>query len=242
MSILLSLGLAFLGTSGALWVSRRLGRKPDGTPAEPEAPDADEVSAKKEVDDDLPARADDSTPKLEPEKKKRPRRTPTATKPSSRIDGFACQLGDVLMRITGEEAWLAGGIVLAEEVPVAVLWVAPDAGHDVVIYVRPNPRPGLMWLEPLEPSAILVGGEPPSSVEHEGIRFERARKLPLRPRRVGVGAPDVGDAVTVAEYASTGTERLLVLKATNGLVHAYRGHELEDAVYEIIASGETTLE
>ena len=116
-----------------------------------------------------------------------------------------------------------------------------DAGHDCVIYVRSRPRDSLFWLEPLDPSAILVGGEPPSSVEHGGIRFDRSRRLPLRPRRIGVGAPDTGDAVIVAEYTSAGAERLLVLKANSGRVHAYRGLELEAGSFEVIASGESTL-
>jgi hypothetical protein len=186
------------------------------------------------------------------------RRTATAdapettdpTKPTSRVvvvdadrlEGFPFQLGDVLMRVTGEEAWLAGGVVLSEETPVAALFVAPDAGHDCAIYVCPHPRESVAWLAPLDPGAILVGGEPPSAVEHEGIRFERVRRLPLRPRRIGVGAPDVGDAVLIAEYASTGSERLLLLKATTGTTRAYRGHELEPHAFEVIASGRATLE
>jgi len=241
LSLLLA-GIVFVGTSGALYMGRLLGRRRTAAEAPAhEEEDEDDARAKKEVDDDLPARADDSEPML-PEKKKERARPTTSAKASNRLDGFVCQLGDVLMRITGEEAWLAGGLVLSEDAPIAVLFVAPDAGHDIAIYVRPQPRSGLFWLEPLEPSAILVGGDTPSSVEHDGIRFERVRKLPLRPRRIGVGAPDVGDAVIVAEYASTGSERLLVLKSTNGTVHAYRGQELDESSYEVIASGDTTLE
>jgi hypothetical protein len=146
------------------------------------------------------------------------------------------------MRLTGEEAWLAGGLVLSEEAPVAALFVAPDAGHDCAIYVRPQPREAVFWMEPLDPGAVLVGGEPPSSVEHRGIRFDRVRRLPLRPRRIGVGAPDVGDAVVLAEYASAGAERLLVMRSTSGVSHAYRGEELEVSSYEVIASGRSTLD
>jgi len=145
------------------------------------------------------------------------------------LDGFPCQLGDVLFRITGEEAWLAGGVVLSEELPVAVLFVAPEAGKDRAIYVRPAPKEALFWLEPLDPGAVLVGGEPPSAVEEGGIRFERIRRLPLRPRRIGVGAPDLADAVVVAEYASAGAL-------------AYRGVELGPASYEVVASGRSTLD
>jgi hypothetical protein len=158
------------------------------------------------------------------------------------LDGFPCQLGDVVIRITGEEAWLAGGLVLSEEVPVAALFVAPDAGHDCVLYARPKPRDALYWMEPLDPGTILVGGEPPTSVEHGDVRFERIRRLPLRPRRVGVGAPDAGDVVVVAEYASSGPERLVVMKSASGLARAYRGVELEPSAYEVIASGKKTLE
>lgn len=161
--------------------------------------------------------------------------------PHEHLVGFPCQLGDVLIRLTGEEAWLAGGLVLSEEAPVAALFVAPDAGHDCAIYVRPQPREAVYWMQPLDPGAILVGGEPPSSVEHGGIRFDRVRRLPLRPKRVGVGAPDVGDAVVLAEYASAGSERLLVMRSTSGASHAYRGEELEGSAYEVIPSGNSTL-
>jgi hypothetical protein len=176
----------------------------------------------------------------EAKKAKKPVRR-TAEGPSAHLDGFPCQLGDVIMRLTGEEAWLAGGLVLCEEAPVAALFVAPDAGHDCAIYVRPRPREAVYWMEPLDPGAVLVGGEPPSSVEHNGIRFDRARRLPLRPKRIGVGAPDVGDAVVLAEYASAGAERLLVMRSTSGTSRAFRGEELDASSYEVIASGKSTL-
>ena len=207
--------------------------------------DKDEEAAMAEVEAEVPT-AKDSEPRAIEEAVTKPRKgkgKALVPKPGEghRLDGFLCQLGDVLTRITGEEAWLAGAVVLSEDIPVAVLFVAPDAGHDCAIYVRPHPRPSLFWLEPLDPSAVLVGGEPPSSVEHGGIRFDRARRLPLRPRRIGVGAPDVGDGVMVAEYASGGSERLLVLKSNSGDVRAYRGLELEEGTYEVIASGDSTL-
>lgn len=158
------------------------------------------------------------------------------------LAGFPCQLGDVVTRLTGEEAWLAGGVVLSEELPVAVLFVAPDAGRDVALYVRPSPSRALFWMAPLDPGEILVGGEPPTSVEHGRVRFERVRRLPLAPRRVGVGAPDVGDGVVVAEYASSGDERLVVVKTNLGAAFAYRGLALDPSAYEVIASGRSTLD
>jgi hypothetical protein len=157
------------------------------------------------------------------------------------LEGFPCQLGDVVMRITGEEAWLSGAIVLSEELPLAALFVAPEAGQDRALFVTSRARDRITWLDPLDPSAVLVGGEPPHAVEHGGHRFERARRLPLNARRIGAGAPDVGDAVVVAEYVSSGAERLIVLKANNGNVFAWHGTELEAGAFEVIASGATTL-
>jgi hypothetical protein len=246
VSLILSVILASAG-GAALggWIARRRAANAaaakaaaGGEAPKKEAEDADEKKALAEVEDEVPTKKDESEPKLEPKKKARPQ-VVTGTNP--RLEGFLCQLGDVLTRETGEEAWLAGGAVLSEDIPVAVLFVAPDAGHDIALYVRPHPRSSLFWLEPLDPSAVLVGGEPPSSVEQGGIRFDRSRRLPLRVKRIGAGAPDMGDEVTVAEYASAGAERLVVLKATNGTIRAYRGLELEEGAYEVIASGDTTL-
>jgi hypothetical protein len=234
VSLLLA-GLIVAGTSGAVAVGRWLSRRQQN-PNEPKPPvdggsgagDAPLASTATTAVDPNPAA---------PAKPKR-----RVEGPHAHLEGFPCQLGDVLMRLTGEEAWLAGGLVLSEEAPVAALFVAPDAGHDCAIYVRPQPREAVFWMEPLDPGAVLVGGEPPSSVEHRGIRFDRVRRLPLRPRRIGVGAPDVGDAVVLAEYASAGAERLLVMRSTSGVSHAYRGEELEVSSYEVIASGRSTLD
>jgi hypothetical protein len=45
---------------------------------------------------------------------------------------------------------------LSEEVPVAALFVAPDAGTDCAIYVRPKLREALYWLTPLDADAVIV--------------------------------------------------------------------------------------
>ncbi len=236
MSLLLA-GLIVAGTSGAVAIGRWLSRRrEDGSEPKPvTGGDGDHTT--KGSDDNPPAStsADDA----KKPSKKTPKRKVEG--PSAHLDGFPCQLGDVILRITGEEAWLAGGVVLSEEAPIAALFVAPDAGHDCAIYVRPRPRESMFWMQPLDPGAVLVGGEPPSSVEHGGIRFERVRRLPLRPKRIGVGAPDVGDSVILAEYSSAGSERLLVMRSTAGTSFAYRGEELEISTYEVIASGKSTL-
>ncbi len=239
MSFLLA-GLIVAGTSGAIAVGRWLAarREPRNEPAPPTDGTGDERDASDGKDGKDGDKKESATTTATPAKTTKRK----VEGPHAHLVGFPCQLGDVLMRITGEEAWLAGGLVLSEESPVAALFVAPDAGHDCAIYVRPAPREAVFWLEPLDPGAVLVGGEPPSSVEHGGIRFDRVRRLPLRPKRIGVGAPDVGDAVVVAEYASAGAERLLVMRSTSGASHAYRGEELEVSAYEVIPSGKSTLD
>ena len=229
MSFILA-GLIIAGASGTAFVGRWLARRRDGA----RNPDGSSSAGP------APALPPAPPPPRDDAAKKPARRT--AEGPQAHLEGFPCQLGDVLMRLTGEEAWLAGGIVLSEEGPVAALFVAPDAGHDCAIYARPQPREAVFWLEPLDPGAVLVGGEPPTSVEHGGIRFDRVRRLPLRPKRIGVGAPDVGDAVVLAEYSSAGSERLLVMRSASGASHAFRGVELEPSSYEVIASGRSTLD
>ena len=141
MSLLLA-GLIIAGASGAVAVGRWLGRRREG-PVEAETetkPPATEGDGE-----------DDAKKAKKPVKR-------TAEGPQGHLEGFPCQLGDVVMRMTGEEAWLAGGLVLCEEGPVAALFVAPDAGHDCAIYVRPQPREAVFWLRPLDPDAVLVGG------------------------------------------------------------------------------------
>lgn len=221
MSLILA-GLIVAGTSGAVAVGRWLFRRRDDERTPDPVTSGDAAS---------PAKATAA-----PVAAKR-----TAEGQWAHLEGFPCQLGDVVTRLTGEEAWLAGAVVLREAAPVAALFVAPEAGQDYAIYVRPRPRESLYWMTPLDPGAVLVLGEPPSSVEHGGIRFDRVRRLPLRPKRMGVGAPELGDTVIVAEYASAGAERLVVMRGNTGSVSAYRGEELEPSSYEVIASGRGTL-
>ncbi len=226
-------------------VGRWLARRREGElPADPETKPGDAPKASGADEDG----AQDDGGKPAPQAKTRgsaaaarttAKRAGAATSPP--LDGFPCQLGDVVIRVTGEEAWLAGALVFEEEMPISALFVAPDAGHDTALYVRPRPRAAIAWLEPLDPGAVLALGEPPNAVEHRAIRFDRVRRLPVRARRAGVGAPDIGDVVVVAEYASAGSERLLVLKGNAG-VRAFHGHELEESAYEVIASGDSTME
>jgi hypothetical protein len=160
---------------------------------------------------------------------------------AEKLEGFPCNLGDVLMRATGEEAWLAGGIVLSEQAPVAVLFVSPDAGGDRAVLVRANPSVEVAWLAPLAEGALTLAHEPPHALELGAARFDRVRRLPLRARRIGTGAPDVGEQVLLAEYASTGTARLVVVVA-HGKPRAWKGELLEAGTYDVLPGGRDTLD
>ena len=99
--------------------------------------------------------AKSGTEKKEAETKDAPRAAPgpsaaaAALSEGDSLDGFPCHLGDVLTRPGGDEAWLAGGVVFSEDVPVAVLFIAPDAGHDRAIYVRREPEAAFLWMKPV---------------------------------------------------------------------------------------------
>jgi hypothetical protein len=192
--------------------------------------------AKQEQDERTPE------PKPEPppvkEEKKPPRR---AVPPDALFADMPCKLGDVVIRAGGDEAWLAGAAVFSEQHVVAALFVAPDAGADRAIYVRPRPAPQLLWLEAIPPGDLILGAEPPTSVEHAGVRYERARRLPVKVERYGSGAPDVGEQVIVAEYTSQGFDRLLVITGA-GTARAWAGSALEEGMYDVLPSGRSTLD
>lgn len=215
--------------------------------AEPGKEGKDEARAKDEAkDDEVPPPSDapekdDEKSDDKPEKKKKEGSVPKQSPDEPSLDVFPCKLGDVVLRDGGEEAWLAGVVVLSEEEPMRALFVAPEAGKDVVVLATPRPESALVWLRPIDAKPILTRGEPPTSIEHEGLRFERFRRLPLRAQRVGAGTPDVGSECVLAEYRAAGPERLVVVTG-GGETRAYRGVVLEEGMYEIIASGRSTLE
>jgi hypothetical protein len=194
---------------------------PDATPAQgAQGPQGDGNDAVKDRDAHAPP------------KKAAPLADPFADMP--------CALGDVVMR-GSDEAWLAGGIVFLEDHPVSALFVAPEAGTDRAVYVRARPSGELFWLSPVPAGELTIGSEPPTSLEHGTVRYDRLRRLPVKVQRAGSGAPDVGDQVIVAEYASSGFERLVVVTGA-GTAHVWAGSVLEEGMYEILPSGKSTLE
>lgn len=152
---------------------------------------------------------------------------------------FPCALGDVVMRGTGDEAWLAGALLLADRAPVAALFVAPEAGGDRAVLAHPAPAEELVWLDPLDPAALGLGAEPPASLEDKGDRFDRTKRLPVRVERHGSGAPDVGATAILAEYKSLAGERIVALCGAKPV--AWRGMVLEKGMYTLLGAGGTDL-
>jgi len=151
-----------------------------------------------------------------------------------------CKLGDVVVRVAGGgEAWLAGALVLGEDRPVAALFAAPEAGGDLALYVRDVPGAGITWLSPLPDGAVAATKEPPHTIEHDGVRFERARRVPVRVSRAGTGAPWPGDQAIVAEYTGPGADRILVLAGTEKVL-AWKGVLLAEGEYDVLPGTDTT--
>ncbi len=145
---------------------------------------------------------------------------------------FPCALGDVVLRVSdGQEVWLAGALVLREDAPAAVLFVAPDAPGDRAVYARPKPITDLLWLAPVASDALVAGSEPPTAIELDGIHFDRTRRLPLHAERVGEGTPDVGPTVLLGEYQSARGD-VAVLLVSDG-ARAWRGTRLMDGDYDV---------
>lgn len=149
--------------------------------------------------------------------------------------GFPCKLGDVLVRrAERDEAWLAGALLFAEERPVAALFVAPEARQDRAVLVRESHQE-VMWLLPASDPIGITGRDPPSAIEHEGVRFSRKRRLPVRVERLGTGAPEVGATAVVAEYAGPGAERFLVVAGAESTL-SWRGTALGEFDYDLLPS------
>lgn len=150
------------------------------------------------------------------------------------LAGFECAVGDVVVRPSErDEAWLAGALILSEERPVAAVFIAPEAGGDRALYVHAQSRGTVTWLTPIAEGSLAVRGEPPPTIEHEGVRFVRRRRLPVRVRGVGEHVPAFDESAIVGEYEGPGAARLVVLAGDRTSL-AWRGTALSDGEYEIL--------
>ncbi|MDP9035354.1 MAG: hypothetical protein M3O50_11145 [Myxococcota bacterium] len=167
----------------------------------------------------------------------------TRSEPVAAIDArpeslaaFPCRLGDVVVRtIERDEAWLAGALVFADQKPLAALFIAPEAGTDRAVLVHAADAT-LVWLAPLAKGELTLTEEPPLALEHAAVRYQRARRLPVRVSVQGEGAPEVGSRAILAEYTGAGTERLVVVAGT-GQTLAWSGFALASGDYDILPCG-----
>jgi hypothetical protein len=152
------------------------------------------------------------------------------------LEAFPCQLGDVVVRtMERDEAWLEGALVFEEQRPVAALFVAPEAGTDRALLAR-EAEEGVVWLSPIAPRGLVLTSDLPSTLEHQGVLFERSRRLPVRVRRTGVGAPPVGERAVVAEYAGPASERIVVVIGSEQ-TRSWVGVALGRGDYDVLPGG-----
>jgi hypothetical protein len=174
----------------------------------------------------------------------RGRPQPTVPEPldeGGAFTGLPCKLGDVVVRrVEGDEAWLAGALVFFEDRPVGALFVAPEARRDLAVLAR-EARSELAWLAPASNAGVFAGRDPPSAIEHDGLRFDRTRRTPVRVERLGTGAPAVGATAIVAEYSGPGAERYLLVAGAESTL-AWRGVSLTERDYDVLPSGRSTLD
>jgi hypothetical protein len=166
---------------------------------------------------------------------------PDAARMADLLEDFPCKLGDVVVRrLESEEAWLASALVFLEDRPVAVLFVAPEAQGDRAVLAPAPAQTTLTWLAPIDARPLGLAQEPPRTLEHAGVRFERTRRLPVRVQRLGADAPRVGARAVLGEYAAPGLERLVIVVGAEAS-RAWRGVTLSEREYEVLPGGQSTL-
>lgn len=133
--------------------------------------------------------------------------------------GFGVEIGDVIS-LGAEELWLEGGWLLSEGAePVAVVLPMREA----TLLALPGPQQQLYRLTPL--SAGDFGGA--SSVESGGVRFERARRLPVELEPVGRGSDPPYKSAVLAEYRAPSGDTLWALDR-DGAGLAWQGRRVRD--------------
>lgn len=157
------------------------------------------------------------------------------------LRGLPCRLGDVVMTRAGSEAWIVGAVVLHEDGPSAVLYRAPEAGGDRFVYARLDRALPWWWLSTTATTLAFPTAAFPRTLEHDATLLERGRSLAFRAEPVGELPWAVDDVVVAAEYEAPSGERLLVLRGV-GTGIALVGVELAPGAYDIVASGERSLD
>lgn len=138
--------------------------------------------------------------------------------------GFAVAVGDVIS-IGTREAWLEHGWLLTETgVPVAAVLFCREG----TVVALPAPRRTLYWLED---ESLELPGEPPPALDVDGVRYERALRLPVDVEPLGTAPDPPWQAAVLAEYRGLGGESLFTLGRAQA-VRAWRGTRVEPSELE----------
>lgn len=148
--------------------------------------------------------------------------------------GFEIELGDVV-EIGGRELWLERAWLFSEAGDaVAALFSAREA----TLVVSPPPARRVWVLDEVE---IALPPEPPATLESRGVRFERARRIPVTVKALGKSPPLPWDQAVFAEYRGLAGDALFTL-GKDGRAKAWQGRIASDSEIERWGGGERTLE
>jgi len=148
--------------------------------------------------------------------------------------GFDVELGDVI-EVAGRELWLEQAWLLAEAGdPVAALFAAREA----TLIALPPPSRTVYLLEEV---SVGIAADPPAVLESRGVRFERARRLPVRVSCIGKSEPLPWDEAVLAEYRGLARDALWVL-GRPGATRAWQGRAADESEIVRWGGGQKTLE
>ncbi len=148
--------------------------------------------------------------------------------------GFELELGDVVSS-GGSEAWIEHGWILCEgdETVAAVL-----RASEVTLVVTPPPGSRVFWLQAID---IDHPDDPPATVAHDGARYERASRVPVRVEALGTSPDPPWRSAILAEYRALDGATIWTLGAA-GLVSAWAGRRVDPGDFERWGGGSATLE
>lgn len=148
--------------------------------------------------------------------------------------GFALELGDVI-GVGGRELWLVSGWLLSEgnEAIFAVLFSSGDEA--LVLRPHGNALPVLV-----KETTIEIAEQAPNTLESDGVRFERARRLPVTLTALGDAPEPPWTETLVCEYRGLAGESLWLL-GHGKFARAWQGRALSASEIELWGGGAATL-
>jgi hypothetical protein len=148
--------------------------------------------------------------------------------------GFGVEQGDVIS-VPGRELWLEQGWLLREAgEPIAAILFAREA----TIVALPEPNRCIHLLQQAE---LALPAEPPSALDHAGVRYERTRRLPVEIEVMPQSPEPPWPSALLVEYRGLANEVLWAL-VQSGSCSVWCGRALDAAEIERWGGGAETLE